>query len=697
MPPQTFISVAAQPKSLIILALIGSLLAPAVFAQKNAFSEKGELIVLDANRLLTVALPKKINTLDDAQLAVELDGYDVSLFANVEGVKLSLQLSTPIAEGPHELNVLVFLPDGEIETLLAQSFNAQPLPEASADWKLNSTLATNYRVDEKEEADFAEIRRLSGRGAVSASTYRQVGGWELSADMDALYDSVSQNNPDNEEWALPSYYLSATYPGESVNSKLAMGNIRLQKDDLLFSAYQRRGVEAGVSDLDNRFEVQFFGLKAEPTAGYHGNQVLPAKSQEQVTGATARVAVLDQYLQLSTGYLNGETALGGAGVSTVSGNALEYGGDSWNLALDSQFMRNSIWLHVEYAQSEFDSDGIGVGENATKDDAAQALLQLSSEGDFGSGVFDFWSGVLQHQKVGADFFSLGNLSLPGDRALNRLLFKGARGGLGFEVSWSDEENNTDNDPTLPTQTLNRVGSDINYTPMWLNPENPVWQLLGNPSLAARYYRTRQDQPGEQAEVYGFDLDNTTDETGLTLSFARNTFNWSVQYQLIDRDDRSREVYLGEYLANVPPSDSENHLTGVQLGWFPSQRFSLNASVQWNKQIELDSGNRYRRRNFSIGGHSQVIPDEVSVMVNYNYGKNTSDLTDNLFVEEDFQSQFVNGQVTWSARKSKGIHPGINIYLKGSYGLQDNQAFSQTTEQWSALLGAEVFWDTGARR
>jgi hypothetical protein len=85
------------------------------------------------------------------------------------------------------------------------------------------------------------------------------------------------------------------------------------------------------------------------------------------------------------------------------------------------------------------------------------------------------------------------------------------------------------------------------------------------------------------------------------------------------------------------------------------------------------------------------------MVNYNYGKNTSDLTDNLYVEEDFQSQFVNGQVTWSARKSKGIHPGINLYLKGSYGLQDNQAYSQTTEQWSALLGAEVFWDTGARR
>lgn len=691
MLPQNFFAVAAQHLRASMLTVIGSLLATQVLAQNDDF------LVSNANRQLSVVLPDRVKALDVSQLAVELDGYDVSLFAQVEGATLLIQLATPVAEGSHALNVLVFLPDGEIETLLEQQFNANRLPEDNSNWQLNSTFTTNYRVDEKEEADFNEIRELSGQGAIAASGVQQVGGWALSADINALYDSVSQNNPENEEWALPEYYLSASYPGEAVNSKVGMGNIRLEREDLLFSAYQRRGVEAAISDTDDKVAVQIFGLKSEPATGYQAEQLAPVKNTERASGVTAKVAVVDQYLQLSTGYLDGKTTLGGAGVSTASHNNIEYGGDSWNLALDSQFMHNSIWLHVEYAKSEFDSDGIGIGEAAATDDAAQVLLQLSSDGDFDSGIFDFWSTVIQHQQVGEDFFSLGNLTLPGDLELTRLIFKGGRGGLAFDISWSGEQNNIQDDPSLPTQTLRRAGADVNYTPMWLNPENPVWQLIGNPSVAARYYRSRQDQPDTQAEIFGFDLNNSTDETGLTLSFARQTISWSLQYQVINRDDRSRSVTQGEYLLYAPPSDTENRLSGIQVGWFPDQRFSVNASMQWNKLIETDSDNTYRNRNFSVGTNAQLMPNVVSVMLNYNYGRNTSDLYNKDFIEDDFLSQFVNGQITWTARQAKGLKPGVNVFLKGSYGAQDNRAFYQTTEQWSALLGAEVFWDTGARR
>lgn len=695
--PQYFYFVAMRRAGLTMLALFSSLLANHVLAQSD------DLTVSHSNRQLNVILPERITVLtvlEGVELSVELDGYDVSLFAQVEGTALSLQLQTSIAEGGHSINVLVFMPNGEIETLLEQTFDAQRLPSEMSDWKLNSTFATSYRLDQKEDADFEQLRELSGQGALAMGGSHQAERWEFTADLEALYDSMSQNHAENQEWALPAVYVSAEYQADSFTNTVGMGDIKMQREDLLFSAYQRRGVEAAIKDSNDKFQVQIFGLQSEPQTGYNDNQIMPTQHHERVSGATASVVVVDDILQLSLGYLDGETGFGGTGVYAAGVNyrdPVRYGGDSWNLAADSRYLNKSVWLHLEYAQSTFDSDGIGLGEAAATDDAAQVLLQLSSEGDFDAGYFDYWSGSVQRMRVGADYFSLGNLSLAGDMALTRLLFSGSRGGLAFNLNWSEEESNVDDNPFLPKQTLVRVGTDVNYIPGWINPESLYWQVLGTPSLSGRLYQSRHTQPQKDAATFGFDLNNRTDEAGLTLNFSRNTISWSLQYDVINRDDKSQAVTQGEFLVYTPPSDSENRLTGVFVGWFPHERLSFNTSLQWNKQRETDADNQFRSRNFTLGTYAQLLPSVLSLTMSYNYGRNTSDLKDDFYIEDDFQSQFVNAEFSWKARRAKGINPGVNVFLKGSYAKQENNAFSQITEQWSALVGAEIYWDTGARR
>ncbi|WP_145999184.1 hypothetical protein [Oceanicoccus sp. KOV_DT_Chl] len=656
---------------------------------------QGGMAVRADQQNLAIELSQVVPAEGQRTIAVELDGYDISAFSQVDGNSLNIQLQTPLAPGEHSLVVLMFLANGDIEQLLDQRLSVSSAGGVSSEWQANASLSSSYRMDQKENIDYAGVKHFSSNGGLSVRGREQRGKWQLETEVDALYDSVSENNPDSDEWALPHYRLAATYQGDATSSQLNLGNIAIAREDLLFSAFQRRGATASIAGAEGNYKIGVFGIQSEVTTRYDGDLLLPENSSSGITGITTTVAVLDEYLQVSAAYIDGETSLGGAGYLSFDDPTI-YGGDSWNVAVDSRWLNRSVALHLEYAESEFDSDGIDIGLKAKADDATQAMLQLNSDGDLGAGWFDYWSGYLQYQSVGADYYSLGNLSIPGDLEMTRIFFQGGFYGIAIDMEWSQEKNNLDDEVFLATQTLERKGLALTYSPMNINPDGWLWGAIGSPSVMASFYRADHSQPDQEASIVGYDLDNRNDETGITLMFARPTWNWSVQHQLIEQEDYSVEVIQFGYLMYQPPSDTRNELTALQLGWVPNERASINLLMQWSKQSETDFNNDYRNRNYGVDAFLQIIPEKLTLMLNYNQGIDSSRLSQVGFIEDDFKSQFGNAQLSWHALQAYGSNPGIDFYVRGSYGKQDNRAFEQVNEQWSAHFGVELQWAAGGQ-
>lgn len=630
----------------------------------------------------------------EGSLAVELDGYDVSRFIMVSDNQLTINLETPLAPGEYQVVVLLFLANGEIETLLTDTVAVAA--GDSGQWQVNATLDTHYRVDAKDKADFQSVPHLGGSGGINASSQTISGDWQVDTAVQAMYDSVSENNPDDNEWALAYYQVAATHKGENLFTGVAAGHIDVNRNDLLFASYQRRGVTAVVEQRDGSYRMQVFGLQSEPTTRYDGDLTVADQSSERSVGGTASFAAAGEQLIVSAGYIDGEGTLGGAGFSD-NGDPLTYGGQSWNVSLDSYWLRRSIWLHGEYAESDFDLDGIGVGEGQQTDSASQAFIKLSSEGDLATSAVDYWSVLLHYQQVGIDFYSIGNLYLPGDITMQRMFAQTGFKGVTADLEWAKEESNTDDDPNLPTQTLERQTLNLYYTPMNINPDALAWRVLGMPSTFINYQHISNSQPLSDAALVGYDFDNETDLVGVGFQFAKETINWELRHQITWYDDNTSDLVQSGFVIYEAPSDTRNELTELTLGWVPGERFTVNVYTQWNVLTDEDTDDEFTNTNYGIDAYLLLIPETLNLTVNYNQTRDRSDLNNSLFVEDDFTADVANFQLNWNALQAGNLTPGINVYLRGNYGKQHNHAFSDEQETWAAHVGLEVQWAAGGQQ
>lgn len=628
----------------------------------------------------------------NASVAVELDGYDISSFISVSGDQLIVSLDTPLSPGEHHFIVLAFLANGNIETVLEDT--VMIARSDATQWQVNATFDTHYRAGMKEKPEYQSVPHLGGTGGIDASNQTTNGNWQFDSRAQAMYDSVSENNTDNDEWSLANYRVAATYQGKQLQAGIAAGHILVERNDLLFSAFERRGVAASVAG-NSDYQLQVFGLNSDPTTRYDGDYLVPEDASEKSVGATGSMALAGEQLIVSAGYIDGEGTLGGAGLN-VEGEPTIYGGQSWNVALDSWWLNRSLWLHGEYAESEFDLDGIGVGEDEDTDSASQAIMKLSSDGDLGTAAFDYWSLLFHYQTVGARFYSMGNLFLPGDVTLHRAFTQASINGVAIDMEWAEEETNTDDDPLLATQTIERHILNLNYTPMAINPDALAWRMLGMPSAYANYQRTTNRQPDSDATIVGYDLNNETQVMTLGFQFGKERLNWGLMHQITWYDDRSQSLVESGYVIYEPYSDTRNDLTELQISWTPHERATLNVYLQWNELDEEDAGNTYNNDNFGIDGTFQLIPETLNLTMNYNLTRDRSDFSDNSFLDDDFTADVGNFQLNWSALKAHRLTPGIDFYLRGTYGKQHNHTLSSEGETWAAHVGLLIQWEAGGQ-
>ncbi|MES2817533.1 MAG: hypothetical protein V4812_00915 [Pseudomonadota bacterium] len=655
------------------------------------------------------------------QLAVELDGYDVTALLTRSAEGLSLDLPTPLSGGSHPLLVLVFYANGNVATLLEASVQVEgaqvealpqadaaqtaeaptPLPDTSApapagashSHALQALLSNNYLLD--QDGATTDSPRYASNGGLS---YRGQGAgtdWQWQGELDALYDNQGQNSLSGNEWELPNYRLAVSRGTGLQRQGAALGTYNVAREDLLFSAYQRRGVVLTFGEAQNGpLLLDVFGVQSEPLTDYQHRLGYPQAAAERSSGGLLTFTPLldaPQLLQLNAGYTSGETTLGSIGAWSPD-EQTRYGGDSWNLAVDSRLGSNSLWLHGDYASSNFDSDGLGTGDGARRDGSHDLQVQANSGSWFPSGPFDQWSLTLQRRQVGLDFYSLGNLYLPGDLRMDRASWQGYIGNLQLEASLARERNNLDDRNEVADQTTLRRGLNLYYYPM-VDAQAAPWRFLGVPSLNAGFTETRRRQDPDQAQLVGFDVNDRTREQLVGVNFFHNRWNWSVQHSLQNTQDYSHEVEQQGYLMYQPPSDQRNRMTTLQLGYMPTDSVSLSTHWQWSQLDETDDDNRYGSTGQGLDLAWQIVPRRWRLNAGYYRGRDTSRFGQADFLGDTQQQQTANLQLTWSVNQPQGLRPGLDWFLKGSYAKQESELYALELKNWQVLLGFDLSWDT----
>ncbi|MBV1789665.1 hypothetical protein KQ940_16545 [Marinobacterium sp. D7] len=624
-------------------------------------------------------------------IAVEIGGYDVTPFIERTEDGVSVSLDSGLEAGTYQAYVLAFYSDGEIQTLTESQVTILA-PSSTTEWSVNSTLSTQVRVAEDDNTDYRSVDHRQTNGALSADSDHRDGSLHTSARVQAVYDSLHQGHSPDSEWQLADYQASIAHEGESGSAGMSVGSYTHPNEDLLFSGYQRRGVNLYANNDEQTLKASVFGTASETTNSTEDDLFWPEKQNNQTLGGTLAVSPLaddPERLTLTTSYVDGKGRSTGSGFTVLDDESI-YGGHSWGITLDSIWLNRSLWLHWQKAQSSFDSDGLDYGDGALDDDADKWLVQLNSGPDLPAFGVDQWQLSAQRQRVGERFYSIANLGLPGDLDTHQLALYASKGGLSLNAEGQHQQNNIEDHADRATLTVRYFGLDLNYTPS-VDLESGLWRHIGSPTYTAYYHVTRNNQPRSDVLLSGVDVDNTQHEYSLGANFSHQTWSWGVSYALVKTDDRSDPVEQNAVEIYTPVGDTENHLTSLQLSWFPNERLTLSPTIQWNRYKELENDNEYTTLNTGIDSQYAFIPNKLLMNVNYFYGRYDNQYGDpnNLDTRQDNHTG--NLQLTWKAVEAKDLRPGMDWFLKGNYGRQDDTIDANDYESWQVRLGFSLYW------
>ncbi len=629
-------------------------------------------------------------------ISVDLDGYDISNFAALDGSSVAVNLIAPLDPGSHDITVYAFFANGDVQTVGAETL---VITADTTAWNYsgpaNATVEANYRVWEKETAAFEGIDESQVNGGVTYNGELSRGGWTVNANVQAIYDNNTPSNANGDEFGLPYFNVGIKNQGDWGSAGAAVGDYAVAKDGLLFENYLRRGVSVDVEASDVA-GLEVFGVHSNQTTSLRRNLSYPDASDDRSFGGRFELAPLSKAhrkkLELEFGYIDGETRNGFGQVFNPD-DTIRYGGDAWSLGLRSAWFADSLVFSGEYSESNFDADGLGIGEDKKRDDAYRAEIAFSSYGEFGSGIFDQWNARLRTEEVGLDYYSLGNLYIPGDLATNTGVFQASRGGFSFSTEVSRAKSNVNNDVTRPTQTTDFGTFDWYYTPFKVDTRKGLWRALGAPSLNGFFRYTGYSQPREDALKAGFDLDNETGEASLGLNFAKTSWTWGVQYTRTDFDDKTDVITSNGFVIYQPRPDSENNLFLAQLSWTPSQYLRISPLVQFNTQKEDQTNNSFRTGYLGLDFYAHLIRDKVIFNFLYTATNETSRFR-SLNSDIDVSGRTTDFRLTWKAVEPRGARPGFDVYAKGNYGRQQDKILFNRNELWQLYLGVALNWAQG---
>ncbi len=689
-------TVASAVKSVLRVAL-GSTLGVSLGLAIGTASSQADTIAVPANaERVTLPLPPTGDAQrGDRALIVELDGYDVT--ALVERNEDALHLPTrglDLSAGSHALRILAADAAGNIDTLVEHVLEVR-ITERSWRGRSNVLLGSIHRIDEDPAEDFAGVRGDDQRALLELDAQSADARWALRAAGGAIYDSARETSPDAALWQSPAYAIQAERTFGDGAAAVTLGDTRVQFGNLLFNDFARRGLRADARALADLVQAQVFTLYSDPRTRLD-EDVLPSHRDERAIGGYMTISPLPrhpQWLQITGGYVDGEGTLGGATIVTfdqgAAGTITLYGGEAWNTALDSWTLGNSLWVHAEYARSRFDSDGIGQGDAAQSDDARQFAIQLGSGGALAIPGLEEWALGWQHQIVGTNYFSIGNLLLPGDLSLNQGYVRLGLFGMQLGAEIVSQHSDVEDDPSRPRHDSTRRVLLASYTPLHIDPEAGLWRVLGTPTLSAEFEHVELDQPDSDALLAGFDLDNSLRSSSFGIDFAGAQLSFGLRYSDVRFEDRAQPLVVDDFPIYEPQADTHERTASVQLSWNPSPRFMLAPQFQRSRRTTDGTPGVSYNDLWGLQGQAELVRETLWLQASYSETSDEPLPIDPLAPVEEFSGGGGAANLVYRMRPARGAWPAIDWQLGGQYARTDLQ------DTWQVHLGFEVSWRSGA--
>jgi hypothetical protein len=623
-----------------------------------------------------------------ATLIVELDDYDVTAVVEIADDSLTLSArGLALEPGEHRLRVLVTRPNGDIDTLIEILLEVARSAAATHTQSLNVLLGGSARIAEGPDEDFAGFERDAYRGALQWGAERDSARWALRGNVDALYDSATTNAPDGNVWQAPGYLLQAARRFDTGSISLGLGDDPIALGNLLFSSYIRRGLRLDLDAFDQRARVQAFTLNSEPVTSFDADLV-PTGDTGSVRGGYAVFAPVSahpEWLRVTSGFVSGDTTLGGVAISSAD-SVTRYGGDSWNLALDSWSLGSALWLHAEFAQSSFDSDGLDTGEGEATDDATHFAAQLSSGSTPRILGLDQWTLGVEQQRIGLHFYSLGNLMLPGDLALTHGYLRLGAQGLQFSFDDTRHRSDLDDDPLRPRRKGHSRVISANYTPLTIDPSTGIWRVFGVPTLSLEWQDAAWRQAPQDAVLAGFDLDSRTRSQAVGLDLTHERVSLSLRRSTAGFDDRSSALIVDEFEVYTPGPDTNEVTWSAYLNWTAGERLTLSPQLQSTELRESVSGARSRSTMWGLQAQAVLVPERWWLQANYSESRDRPPPFDPFAPVDTLTSGGGTASLIYRAFGAGDAGPDIDVQLTGQYG--------RTYEHgvWLVTLGFTVNWN-----
>jgi len=656
---------------------------------------------LDESDTLAIPLnPAGVEALSQGEVLAVLGDYDVSSLLSYENGTLFIHHNGALDAGRYTLRVTV--ENENSHRVLAQ----QNLLFYRSNWRTDTqfTNSSSYELNSEQNDGFSEnIRRLNEL-ALRSQAQLQSKHFGILTRLDIQHRSDA-NTLSGEKLEIPNFLVNVEKSMRFGDLGLALGNQLIEKNNLVFNGFNRRGVSTSITGADNRYSLSTFYINTDPEVSANDNVLIASDKEERSNGALAEFSVLKSHpekLRVSAGYIDGQSVLNGIGLSYADGflegeDQTSYGGQSWFVSVESLLFNHALNLELERAGSNIDIDGFGVGEQKQSDKAHKYALQLNSQGVFQNTLsftgLQQWNITAQRQKVGANFYSMANIGLAGDLETTQTAFNGAWSQIQLTLSLLDVSNNVDDSEDRATQRTKQSQVYVSYSPQ-INNEDSLWLLVGQPQFSFQYGLTNRDQDIDDALLVGYDINDETQDYQLSASFQKGSVSWGLQYGDTQfTNDAALETPDGFLLFSTSPS-TKNRFVSVNLQYSPSARFSISPTLQRSHYQEQNSPNDQVDLNFGLQANTSFLNDRLQVYVNHNLAKQESRFGE--APQQRYQSEQSSLAVNWLAKEAKQQNAGIKLSLSGTWN-QQTSSFFDSQDGYQILIGFEMYWAGGSQR
>ncbi len=594
-----------------------------VVTATGAVAQSGEVIVEEGSVFIPLA-----TAATGGNLAVEIDGIDVTDFIEITEDGILLWQDTPLSGGDH-LVVVYLLSDAGFEEIGTWSF-ATDGASAGSSYSLTVDAvheAGTRRVND-DETSYAE-----SSGSVEVSTE----DGNFSAGADYIATTVETNRINGNEIDIGEYYLSYDQPGSIIDFSARLGHQSLDYDDVLISDLSRRGVSFQMSRPDQRLQFGVFGSRVADELGADNFTGLE-RSEDRIYGAQFGFRPFGSSdFRITMQSYEGE---GDPFTSGTSGT-----GSGYSLGFDGSFNDGRGRYRAGAGRALWDEDGAGVVEEEVEADAMLAGIDYDLlTGEDGR----YLTLGIGYERVDEAYFSLANPGIAPDREDVFLSLDYSTDTMSFFGRLDTQLTNINGPADVETDRYDTVTLDAR------------WMPEGETGFArADYYANASLQTKNREETplgAPVQSDFTSLDFGLGFDVSGDQLDWGLGYAYIDYNDES-----------AFDEDETSHEVSLHLDYRPTDQLDLSLNTSATR-IDGFAGD-WVDGDVSVSMGYQIVPGTWAMSANANYASYGEPGV------EDGSS--IRADLTWS------FNPAADLIFSAGYAKGANATETTDDEEWSA--------------